>query len=225
MVPTLIESARRTDKHRVLGTALVSFTVHAGVIASAVVATLQVRGTDHTVKVDTTMVLLTPQQRPQAPERQPAQLDVPLKGFQVVVVPPEIPADIPPVDLHQRFDPKDYSGAGVEGGRARGVAPDDNRVYLETVVEQRPALLSGPPPYPELLRVAGIRGRVVLQAIVDTTGRLEPNSIKIVQSPHAGFGPPIRQWAATALFSPARLQGRAVRVLVRLPLDYAVSQN
>src|SRR5207253_120181 len=152
MVPTLIESARRTDKQRVLGTAVVSLTIHAGVIAGAVFATLQVKGTDHTVKVDTTMV------------------------------------------LHEHFDPKDYSGAGVEGGRAQSVAPDDNRVYLETVVEQRPELLSGPPPYPELLRGAGVRGRVVLQAVVDTTGRLEPNSIKIVQSPHAGFGPPIRQW-------------------------------
>jgi hypothetical protein len=146
LVPTLIESARRTDKQRVLGTAVVSFTIHAGVIAGAVFATLQVKGTDHTVQVDTTMVLLAPQQRPKAPEQQPTQLDVPLKGFQVVVVPPEIPADIPPVDLHEHFDPKDYSGAGVEGGRAQGVAPDDNRVYLETVVEQRPALLSGPPP-------------------------------------------------------------------------------
>src|SRR5256885_16490636 len=96
MVPTLIESARRTDKQRVLGTAVVSFTIHAGVIAGAVFATQQVKRTDHTVRVDTTMVLLALQQRPKVPEQQPAQLDVPLKGFQVVVVPPEIPADIPP---------------------------------------------------------------------------------------------------------------------------------
>ena len=224
MVPTLIESARKTDKQRILGTAVVSFTIHAGVIAGAVFATLQVKGIDQTVTMDTTMVLLTPQ-RQARPEPQPAQLDVPVRGFQTVVVPPEIPTDIPPVDLHERFDPKDYSGAGVEGGRANGVVPDDNPVYVEAVVEQRPELLSGPPPYPELLRGAGIRGRVVVQAIVDTTGRLEPNSVKIVQTPHPGFGPTIRRWAASALFRPARLQGRAVRVWVRLPLDYSVSQN
>ena len=221
---TLIESARKTDKQRILGTAVVSFTIHAGVIAGAVFATLQVKGIDQAVKMDTTMVLLTPQQQLR-PKPQPAQLDAPVKGFQTVVVPPEIPTVIPPVDLQQRFDPKDYSGAGVEGGRADGVAPNDNPVYMEAVVEQRPALLSGPPPYPELLRGAGIRGRVVVQAIVDTTGRLEPNSIKIVQTPHPGFGPTIRRWAATALFRPARLQGHAVRVWVRLPLEYSVSQN
>ena len=94
MVPTLIESARKTDKQRILGTAVVSFTIHAGVIAGAVFATLQAKGIDQTVKMDTTMVLLTPQQQPR-PELQPAQLDVPVRGFQTVVVPPEIPTDIP----------------------------------------------------------------------------------------------------------------------------------
>src|SRR5216117_4365708 len=224
MVPTLIESARKTDKQRILGTAVVSFTIHACVIAGAVFATLQVKGIDPTVKMDTTIVLLTPQQQAR-PEPQPAQLDVPVRGFQTVLVPPEIPTDIPPVDLHERFDPKDYSGAGVEGGRANGVVPDDNPVYVEAVVEQRPELLSGPPPYPELLRGAGIHGRVMLLAIVDTTGHLEPNSLKIVQTPSVGFERPIRQWAVTALFRPARLQGRAVRAFVRLPLDYSVSQH
>ena len=65
----------------------------------------------------------------------------------------------------------------------------------------------------------------IIGPIVDTTGRLEPNSVKIVQTPHPGFGPTIRRWAASALFRPARLQGHAVRVWVRLPLDYSVSQN
>jgi len=69
MVPTLIESARKTDKQRILGTAVVSFTIHAGVIAGAVFATLQVQGTDHTVRMDTTMVLLAPQRRPPDPDQ------------------------------------------------------------------------------------------------------------------------------------------------------------
>jgi len=168
MVPTLIESARRTDTPRVLGTAVVWFTIHAGVIAGAVFATLQVKGTDHTVKVDTTMVLLAPQQRPKAPEQQPAQLDVPLKGFQVVVVPPEIPADIPPVDLHEHFDPKDYSGAGVEGGlqdrpepprRVRSVHPamgGDRAVQAGPVAGSSGARAR--PPAARLRRVSELNG-------------------------------------------------------------------
>src|SRR2546427_12382877 len=64
-------------------------------------------------------------------------------------------------------------------------------VYSEAVVEERPALLSAPPaPYPTLLRRAGIQGRVVIGAIVDTLGRAEPGSIEIVDSPNPAFDTP-----------------------------------
>src|SRR5438445_13445415 len=110
MVPTLIESARRTDKQRVLGTAVVSLTIHAGVIAGAVFATLQVKGTDHTVKVDTTMVLLAPEQLPTVPEQQPAHLLVPPKGFQAVLLQPALPTASPAVDPKANFDARLSSG-------------------------------------------------------------------------------------------------------------------
>jgi protein TonB len=95
-------------------------------------------------------------------------------------------------------------------------------VYPEALVQEAPILLAAPPPpYPDLLRQAGIEGRVLLQAIVDTTGRIEPGSMKILKSPSDAFDEPVKQWALKALFRPARFEGRAVRVLVRLPLDYA----
>ena len=50
-------------------------------------------------------------------------------------------------------------------------------------------------------------------------------SIKIVQTPSPGFNRSTSQWALAALFRPARIQGRAVRALVRLPLDYSVPPN
>src|SRR5438270_4016317 len=87
---------------------------------------------------------------------------------------------MPKLDLRERFDPKDYSGIGVEGGRANGVVPSGEEVYSEALVEERPALLSAPPAlYPHLLREARIQGRVVLRAIVDTAGRVEPSSVGI----------------------------------------------
>jgi hypothetical protein len=54
-----------------------------------------------------------------------------------------------------------------------------------------------------------------------TTGRAEPSSIKIVQSPSPGFDGPVTRWALRAQFRPARLRGRAVRVLIQLPIDYS----
>ena len=163
------------------------------------------------------------QQQQKPPEQQPVQLDVPLKGFQTVVAPDVIPTNIPPVNLQEHFDPKDYSGTGVEGGVATGIVPTGNEVFMEAIVEEKPSVLSGPTlQYPELLRQAGIQGRVIVQAIVDTLGRAEPNSVKILQSPNPGFDQPAKTYVLKALFRPARVHGRAVRVLINLPIDFRI---
>ncbi|HEU5260438.1 MAG TPA: energy transducer TonB [Gemmatimonadales bacterium] len=225
MFETLIESRRKRDRKKSIGVGVVSLVIHAAVITGAVIATLSVGRERLAVKVDTTMVYLAqPEQpQPQKPLPQPVQLDVPLRGFQTVVAPTEIPSTIPPLNLQEKFNPKDYSGIGVEGGVAAGVVPT-GEVYLEAIVQEKPALLSAPQVrYPELLRQAGIQGRVVIQAIIDTTGRAEPNSIKIVRSPNPGFDEASRNWMLRALFRPARVRGRAVRVLVEMPIDYRIT--
>jgi periplasmic protein TonB len=224
MFELLIESHPKRDRKRLLGVGAASVVVHAAVIAGAIVATLNVGHSNTGVRVDTAMVYLAQQQQQQKPpEQQPLALDVPLRGFQTVVAPTEIPSDIPPVNLQEKFNPQDYSGTGVEGGVAGGVVPSD-AVYLEAVVEEKPSVLSAPlPPYPELLRQAGIQGRVLIQAIVDTSGRAEPNSIRIARSPNPGFDQPSLNWMRQALFRPARVHGRAVRVLVEVPLEYRIT--
>ncbi len=222
MFDTLIESRRKRDRKKYFGVGFVSLVVHTAVIAGAVIATLNAGQSDTKVRVDTAMVYLEQQQQ-KPPEQQPVQLDVPLKGFQTVVAPTEIPTNIPPVNLQEKFDPKDYSGSGVEGGTANGMVPTGNEVFMEAIVEEKPSVLSAPPPpYPELLRQAGIKGRVLIQAVIDTTGRAELNSVKIIQSPNPGFDQPSRTWIQHALFRPARVHGRAVRVLVQVPLDYTI---
>ena len=99
-------------------------------------------------------------------------------------------------------------------------------MYSEGAVEERPKVLSAqPPPYPAMLRDAGIQGRVLLEVVLDTIGRAEPSSIKIVQSPSPGFDGPVTRWALRALFRPARLHGRAVRVLIQIPIDYSAATS
>src|SRR5256886_2797558 len=137
-----------------------------------------------------TVVVLAPQQQQKPLDPPPVQLADALKGFQTVAVPTQIPTDIPPVDLQQRFDPKDYSGNGIDGGRANGIVVSGSEVYAEALVEERPELLSAPPPiYPQLLRQAGIQGPVMLHAIVDTTGRVEPASVRVIQNPSPPLDP------------------------------------
>lgn len=221
MFDTLIESKRQPNKKRVLGVGFVSLVIHTAIIAGAIIATVNAGSGDTKVHVDTTVVFLEQQQQ-KAPE-QPVQLDMPLKGFQTVVAPSEIPTDLPPINLQEHFNPKDYSGSGVEGGVAEGLAPPDG-VYMESIVEQRPDRLAGPNPvFPELLKQAGIQGRVRVQFVVDTTGRAEPNSIRIVQSPNPGFNDVVKNSVLHTLFRPGRVRGHAVRVLIELPFDFKIT--
>jgi periplasmic protein TonB len=221
----LIESKRRKNRGRSAGVGVVSLFIHTVVIAGAVYATLNAGQTDNSVKVDTAMVFVDQPKQEKPPEQQPVQLDVPLKGFQTVVAPDVIPTNIPPVNLQEHFDPKDYSGTGVEGGVATGLVPTGNEVFMEAIVEEKPAVLSGPvAQYPELLRQAGIQGRVMVQAIIDTLGRAEPNSIKVLQSPNPGFDQSAKTYVMKTLFRPARVHGRAVRVLIQIPIDYRLKQ-
>jgi protein TonB len=172
------------------------------------------------------MVYMSNQQEEQKPEEPPpVVLDVPLKGFQTIVAPTEIPTDIPPIDLKEVFDPKDYSGVGVEGGVSTGMVPTSDQVYLEAVVEERPERLSGPPvQYPEILRQAGVQGRVIVQAVIDTTGRAIPSTVRVTVSPHSGFDQAAKNLVLHSLFRPGRVSGRAVKVLVSVPIDFSLKK-
>ena len=226
MVLTLLESKRKTSNTRLFRVGFASLAIHSAIIAGVVYATLHAAPTNDRVSMDTTVVLLAPQQQQKPLDPPPVQLADALKGFQTVAVPAQIPTDIPPVDLQQRFDPKDYSGSGIEGGRANGIVVSGSEVYAEALVEERPELLSAPPPiYPQLLKQAGIQGRVILHAIVDTTGRVEPASVRIIKSPSPAFDQPTKDWVLKALFRPARLHGRGVRVFINLPVDYSLTRS
>ncbi len=217
----LFETNRKRRPRAVFGVGLVSLTLHTALIVGAVYGTLHSMPGETTAKVDTALVLLTPESK--VPDPPPMPLAEPLRGFQTVAVPATIPTGVPPLDLEEHFDAKDYSGIGVEGGRADGVVPPQDAVYAEALVEERPALLSAPPPpYPAVLKRAGVQGLVVLTAIVDTTGHAEPGSIEIVASPNPAFDTPTRAWILQAQFRPARVHGQAVRVHVTLPVDYSI---
>lgn len=228
--PTLIESRRAKRGRGYLGLGLVSFAIHAAVIAGAAYTALRAGGHDDTVLVDTNLVFFdAPRPQPALHVEQPVLLVQPLQGLQTLAVQAVVPT-IPGVDLQEHFDVKDLTGRGVEGGAASGSAADSvtgaDLVYSEGAVEERPKVLSAqPPPYPAMLRDAGIQGRVLLEVVLDTTGRAEPSSIKIVQSPSPGFDGPVTRWALRALFRPARLHGRAVRVLIQIPIDYSAATS
>jgi TonB family protein len=88
---------------------------------------------------------------------------------------------------------------------------------------QKPGVLSGPTlRYPEVLRRAGVQGRVVVAAVVDTAGRAEEGSIKILETPHPDFSREARRYVEQARFRPARIRDRPVRVCVQVPVDFRI---
>ena len=224
MFDNLIESKPKKAKNT--RQFITSIVVHALLIAAAVWVTQGAAETVKKILADTTLVFLEPpKETPPPPDQPPPDVVVsanpPPQGFQTVLPPDVIPQEIPPVDLNQRFDARDFTGKGVEGGIAAGIAggtgPVDNaQVFLEAQLDDPPSVAVGASPrYPEVLKSAGIGGRVTLEFVVDTTGRVDPSTIKIVNTAHAGFNNAAKEAVSKTIFRPGKLRGQPVNVMVR----------
>lgn len=226
MFERLPESNRKRPKNAKQNA--VSLVVHAALIYGAIEATKgAAEQLDNRLK-DTTMVFVEAPKATPPPPPPPQQMIVaanpPPQGFQTIVPPTEIPTEIPPVDLNQRFDPKDFTGKGVEGGISTGVVggtgavPSVNGdVFLSQDIDDPPSPVAGyaPPRYPPAMESAGIPGRVEVQFVVDTLGHVEPNSFKVTRTTHQAFVEPARESILKMLYKPGKSRGKPVRVLVQ----------
>jgi len=52
--------------------------------------------------------------------------------------------------------------------------------------------------------------------------RCEPGSVKVIESPHEAFTREAVSYLRRAVFRPARIGGRAVRVCVEVPVDFRI---
>ena len=233
MFENLIESKQKGT--RTLGQTALSLLVHGGIIFAAVRATQGVAETLKNRPIDTTMVFLKPPPPPPPPPDQPppdviVAANPPPKGFQTVVAPTDIPKDIPPIDLNEKpFDPKDFTGKGVEGGIAAGIVggtgPVTGEVFLEAQLDDPVQPISIPTPrYPPVLQSAGIAGAVDLQYVVDTTGHAEPNSFKVMKTTHPAFVDPAEEAIRKGVFKPAKFKGVPVRQLVQQRISFKSGQ-
>jgi protein TonB len=228
----LLES--KAKKQRTVGQSTASVILHGLIIFAAVKATQAGAEGVKDKPVDTTMVFLKPPEAPPPPPppEQVVLTNPPPKGFQTVVAPTDIPKDIPPIDLKQKaFDPKDFTGKGVEGGIGTGVAggtgPVDVKadVFTEAELDDPVQALNIPTPrYPPVLQSAGIAGSVDVQYIVDTTGHAEPPSFKVLKSTHQAFEEPAREAIMKGVFKPAKFRGRLVRQLVQQRVSFKIGQ-
>lgn len=242
MFATLIESTHRRERHPVA--VLLSAALHVGVIAAAVALT-DTLGRVAIAKplMETSRFVVPVREKPAPPPepvKPPAARDVAgqtlPKGFQILVAPLEIPDVIPPADLSRKAtDEADFSGVGVAGGVANGVvgapapaapaAPAPGSPYFEFQVEKPVVARPGNPrpAYPELLRLAGVSGRVLVQYVVDTLGRVEPKSVRILDSSNELFTLAVKDVLPRLRFLPAEVGSRRVRMVVQQPFTFTIA--
>ena len=239
MFNNLLESKPKKEKRG--GGTLASVVLHSVLVGLAVYATANAAIQNEKPRQEKIDFVETPKDEPPPPKDEPppppppdiVAAPPPPKGFQVLTAPVEIPDVIPDIDLNKKvIDESDFSGKGVAGGMAKGVeggkAPvvQSDQPYFEFQVEKPvvPAPGSASPRYPDMLRQAGVEGEVLAQFVVDTTGRAEANSLKILKSSHDLFIQSVRNALPQMKFIPAEVGGRKVKQLVQQPFTFSISK-
>ena len=137
--------------------------------------------------------------------------------------PPFAPPEIPTIPQGALVASLDGATVPITAHEGPMLLSSDG-VYSADLVQEAPELLSAPTPvYPPLLHQAGVQGRVMVAAVVDTLGRAESGSVRIVLSDNPGFDGAALATVRAARFRPARVYGRAVRVLVQVPVVFRLN--
>ncbi len=168
-----------------------------------------------------------PETRTTAP---PASVNVP-KGFLTLTPPTVVPPDIPPPQAGPTINAADFTGEGVEGGRANGkpttvsaedvtaapvftpytVAPElRNRAAVQQALVKN---------YPPLLRDAGLGGTTLVWLLIDEHGKVLKTVVK-QPSVYRQLDEAALRVADMMVFSPGMNRDQKVKVWVALPFSF-----
>jgi TonB family protein len=78
------------------------------------------------------------------------------------------------------------------------------------------------PAYPRSLQREGVTGHVILQFVVETSGRVDPRTIQLISATDLRLAYACWQALPAMRFAPAELDGKKVRELVTLPFDFSL---
>jgi TonB family protein len=96
-------------------------------------------------------------------------------------------------------------------------------VQVDEEVERYP--YSAVPEYPPELSARGVEGRVDAIYVVDTRGRVDTSSIKVMQSDDPRFTESVREALGQAMFRPAKRAGQSVPQLVQQRFSFRLAQS
>lgn len=230
MFRTLIASRPGTEQTH--GAQMISLLVHATIITAAVIVTTQtvVQDEPYENRVVPVFAPIAPSPQPAAPTPTRAPMttaapEVPSVPVEVPVVPIDvptgIPTDVPPAPMTGSGvgDPNALpsTAPGLPVGLPSGDAPlDADAVDVPVRMRANSPL----PRYPDILRQSGVPGLVRVRFVVGADGRVEMNTVEIVEQSHAAFGQAVRNVLPRLRFTPARVGTRAVRQLVEIPFGF-----
>lgn len=174
-----------------------------------------------------------PEPKPEEPHPRAPQLERP-RGFQVLVAPAVVPTRLPDITLTTPTREEDFSGRGTEGGVADGVGSLPRAVahmasgepYDAELVDRRPYMLDAKflPVYPEDLRAQGPDGLVLVRFVLDTTGRIEAGTIRVVSTTHQLFTQAVLDILGDLRYSPAYMAHRKVRARVEQRFEFHLAK-
>lgn len=237
MLNVLLESRASTERRR--GGTVVSVVAHTAVIAAVVAATAQkpVRA-EETPRPSEIPVRIFPLVPTPQPTARPSGSATPtsVAAAPIPAAPPlridfsRIPVGIPDGPLvdpgASRMPIAAGSGLVTDPYGGSGVAVDPGSVVEERHVERAARLTAAPAPrYPERMRALGVEGRVLVQFVVDTTGRVELDGVRVLTSPHDDFTLAVRQVLPRLRFVPAEVRGGKVRMLAQMPFEFALDRR
>jgi protein TonB len=137
---------------------------------------------------------------------------------------------IPPIDISTVVSkPEDFGSASTGALHPDGVE-SQTRDYGSPLradqVDRQVGLIPGvrAPAYPEVLRSAGIEGKVTVEFVVDERGRPVQGSIRVVQSDNDLFADAVRVALGRLRFTPAEVGGKKVSQLVQMPFVFTLSR-
>lgn len=233
MFGTLLES--RAKRRRRPGGAAVSVAVHMAIIG-AITATA-VHGTPVSKEKPATVLIRFKNPPAPPPTTRTTVVRDPMPG-PVTVTSITIHRIDPPTTILDHLPAIDSSfGRGIDsiviggGNRSPGLASvvgageerKESNEWSAADLQTR-ILASGKPRYPESLRQAAIDGHVLVRFTVDTTGRIEMNSVSVLASSHDLFSRAVREALPAFRFKPAEVGGHRVRALAEMPFEFQITK-
>jgi protein TonB len=226
--------ASKPVKQKTAAATVTSFVINASLVFGAVVATADAGRKLKEAKDQKIDFVEVKKDEPKPPPKEMPKEAAPpvVQGFKVLSAPINIPDVIPEIDLSRSVtNESDFSGKGVQGGAANGVKggivpTDQTQTYFEFQVEKPVvgAPGSSAPRYPEILKSAGVEGEVLAQFVVDTTGRAENGSFKVLKTSHELFALAVKNALPGMRFLPAEVGGKKVKQLVQQPFVFNIQK-